>query len=260
MKVDPDDLAALLELATELSRAGDTRSLALLRILALVQYQPPKKGKSFLTTGGAAKLLGVSTQTVANWCDEGKLQSFRTPGGDRRIPAETLTNLFAESHGGWRPVCPGCAHVLKNGQCKAATMFVTRINDPEFPFLPGDEDNCRAAVLIRHFGGKTHVSDNRILHDGRFRETLLKQAKRPGFHCSPCELPGYGHDPRSRARQFGVKLPHCFAYNELEEGCSAMHSGKAKDVHRALKTCPAYGLLLFEGFAPSFDEYGKLWI
>jgi excisionase family DNA binding protein len=41
----------------------------------------------------AAKLLGVSTQTVKNYIYSGKLRSYRTPGGHHRIPHEDLTTL-----------------------------------------------------------------------------------------------------------------------------------------------------------------------
>lgn len=38
-----------------------------------------------LTSGEVAHLFGVSTVTVASWADDGKLPSFRTPGGQRRF-------------------------------------------------------------------------------------------------------------------------------------------------------------------------------
>jgi len=41
----------------------------------------------------AAKILGVSTQTVKNYIYSGKLRSFRTSGGHHRIPHEDLTTL-----------------------------------------------------------------------------------------------------------------------------------------------------------------------
>lgn len=268
MTIDPEDFSLLVELAADLSRSGDAAcSLALMRLLAAVQRPlEVKKGKPYLTTGEAAQLLGVSAQTVANWCESGKLQALRTPGGDRRIPADALGKALENNPrkgivGTWKPLCPGCHHALKTtGQCRAATMYVTRINDPDFPFSPGETDNCRASALVRAFGGKTRVFENQILHDGRYKAELEGESSLSSFLFSPCELPGYGHDPRSRARQFGIRFPHCFAYNETEEGCSAMHSGKAKDVQKALRTCPAYCFLRHDGFRPSFDEYGKLWI
>lgn len=37
------------------------------------------------TTGDLAKVCKVSLRTVIRWADEGKLTSFRTPGGHRRV-------------------------------------------------------------------------------------------------------------------------------------------------------------------------------
>ena len=38
-----------------------------------------------LTSGDVARYFGVSTVTVREWADSGKLASFRTPGGQRRF-------------------------------------------------------------------------------------------------------------------------------------------------------------------------------
>lgn len=38
-----------------------------------------------LTSGAVAKIFGVTPETVTNWADEGKLPSFRTPGGHYRF-------------------------------------------------------------------------------------------------------------------------------------------------------------------------------
>ncbi len=45
---------------------------------------------SKLSTLQAAKLLGVSDQSVANWVDSGQLKAGRTPGGHRRIEPDDL--------------------------------------------------------------------------------------------------------------------------------------------------------------------------
>lgn len=38
-----------------------------------------------LTTGDAARLIHVERDTIVRWCNTGKLASFTTPGGHRRI-------------------------------------------------------------------------------------------------------------------------------------------------------------------------------
>ena len=51
------------------------------------------------TSGEAAKICGVSSDTVARWFDVGQLGGYRLgPGGDRRIPFENLRR-FMLTHG-----------------------------------------------------------------------------------------------------------------------------------------------------------------
>ena len=46
------------------------------------------------TTVDVAKLCKVSLRTVIRWVDEGKLPSFRTPGGHRRVRENDLTEFM----------------------------------------------------------------------------------------------------------------------------------------------------------------------
>lgn len=48
-----------------------------------------------LTTGEAARFLGVSVGTVRRWSDDGHLSAYRTPGGQRRYSPDLLAR-FAE--------------------------------------------------------------------------------------------------------------------------------------------------------------------
>lgn len=48
------------------------------------------------TTVDVAKVCKVSLRTVIRWVDEGKLPSFRTPGGHRRVKEEDLTKFMGE--------------------------------------------------------------------------------------------------------------------------------------------------------------------
>lgn len=47
------------------------------------------------TTVDVAKLCKVSLRTVIRWVDEGKLPSFRTPGGHRRVREEDLKQFMS---------------------------------------------------------------------------------------------------------------------------------------------------------------------
>ena len=53
----------------------------------------------FFTTGQVARLCGISPRTVANYCDEGKIESLQSPAtGYRRIPMASLERFLSE-HG-----------------------------------------------------------------------------------------------------------------------------------------------------------------
>ena len=49
-----------------------------------------------LTASEAARHLGVSISTLRRWSDAGHVQSYRTPGGQRRFSVEQL-DAFLDS-------------------------------------------------------------------------------------------------------------------------------------------------------------------
>lgn len=57
--------------------------------------------KLWLTTGEAAKLLGVTRRTVLRWLGRGYLESIRHPGDHGRfaIPREAIDKFYAERNG-----------------------------------------------------------------------------------------------------------------------------------------------------------------
>lgn len=46
-----------------------------------------------MTTGQVAAIFGVTMTTVKRWADEGKLASFKTPGGHYRFRPEDVEAL-----------------------------------------------------------------------------------------------------------------------------------------------------------------------
>lgn len=50
--------------------------------------------KELLRPDEVAEYFSVSVQTVNRWCDEGKLEETRTPGGHRRILRESLKSDY----------------------------------------------------------------------------------------------------------------------------------------------------------------------
>jgi excisionase family DNA binding protein len=47
-----------------------------------------------LSTSQAAQALGVSLGTIRRWSDMGYLESYRTPGGQRRFSAEQIEQFL----------------------------------------------------------------------------------------------------------------------------------------------------------------------
>lgn len=48
------------------------------------------------STAYVARRLGLSIPTVQRWVDAGRLQAWKTPGGHRRIEADSADRLFAQ--------------------------------------------------------------------------------------------------------------------------------------------------------------------
>ncbi len=61
--------------------------------------QAGAQGDEYLTTAEAARLLGVSPQTVSRWADEGGIAYLVTPGGRRRIARSVVEQTRALMEG-----------------------------------------------------------------------------------------------------------------------------------------------------------------
>lgn len=70
--------------------------------------------KDILTTADAAELLGVSIRTAQMWVESGQLPSWKTPGGHRRIPRQSVLNLIEET--GQDPVVTSANAVILAGK------------------------------------------------------------------------------------------------------------------------------------------------
>lgn len=55
-------------------------------------------GPVYLSTHETARHLGVDMTTVISWCVQGKLASFKTPGGHRRIQINDLLTFLKTFH------------------------------------------------------------------------------------------------------------------------------------------------------------------
>jgi len=65
-----------------------------------------QKPKDQLRIGTAAEALGISTDTLRRWIDDGRVAAARTSGGQRTISQEEVNRLLAERRrsGGERPI------------------------------------------------------------------------------------------------------------------------------------------------------------
>ena len=65
--------------------------------------EPLNQSPLGLSTSQAAKALGVSLGTIRRWSDMGYLESYRTPGGQRRFSAEQIEHFLARLQRGASP-------------------------------------------------------------------------------------------------------------------------------------------------------------
>lgn len=90
MNLSPSDAATLRELEREIE--GSRPEAA--RVLARLIGEPPTSVE-YLTTSAAARLIGVTPQTVRNWIDRGWLRGRRArPWAHRRIAKADLDRLL----------------------------------------------------------------------------------------------------------------------------------------------------------------------
>jgi len=73
----------------------------------------PEPGPGDLRVGQAAEILGVSTDTLRRWDLEGRLATYRSSGGQRRIPLAEVRRVLAvrrsATPASGRPVVRGSA-------------------------------------------------------------------------------------------------------------------------------------------------------
>jgi excisionase family DNA binding protein len=52
--------------------------------------------QAFLRLGTVSRRVGVSRQTVRNWCLSGRIEFIVTPSGEHRIPEAELHRILGE--------------------------------------------------------------------------------------------------------------------------------------------------------------------
>jgi excisionase family DNA binding protein len=98
-----DEVVNLNKAGVSYTEIGYRLSISRERVRQIVTGNPnrPRKpdldSSRMLTTGEAAKLLGLHVNTVRQWCKMGKLKAYRiAPQGARRFRREDIENFYEE--------------------------------------------------------------------------------------------------------------------------------------------------------------------
>lgn len=100
-----------------------------------IQHAHPADDDPTLTTRDAALLLGISVSTAQKWIESGALESWKTPGGHRRMRRSAVLALLEER----TSLASEAAHPL--------TAELRAVRSPEFPVR--DDEAARLRALAR---------------------------------------------------------------------------------------------------------------
>lgn len=120
-----------------------------------------------LTTAQAARLLGVSDQTIANWIDHGQLPAGRTAGGHRRVEADDLVAF------------------LKKQKLRVPAELIQSVPT----ILVIDDDQGVATWLAQAISSNRHDCRVLIANDG-YSAGEIVTAERPGVVILDLYMPG----------------------------------------------------------------------
>lgn len=102
---------------------------------------PPAGMKEPFTAADVAALFSVDPKTVTRWANQGRMGSFRTPGGHRRFTWAEIRKLGVQVPAGRTARGSTRAAVLTLGDGMAAGLYFT-------PVAAGDGPPGSAAVIL----------------------------------------------------------------------------------------------------------------
>lgn len=88
----------------------------------------PQKESPPLTTHEISRYLHANFTTVISWCDQGKIKSYKTPGGHRRVRPEDFLDF------------------LERSGMPVPQEFAKRVQVPMKVLIVDDEENIRKVV------------------------------------------------------------------------------------------------------------------
>ncbi len=152
--------------------------------------------RRYYTTSQAADLLAVSSDTVLKWVRQGKISSYRTPGGHARIPREAVERLlpvqingqslpsaeppayhycweFYAPEGRTKPECHDCM-VFRS---RARRCYELREISEEFGYLTphchSECEDCEYYGIVRDEGTQVLI----VTRNSKLRDSLTEEAE-----------------------------------------------------------------------------------
>jgi excisionase family DNA binding protein len=133
----------------------------------MVDEREPGRSLAWLSLGRASKLLGVNEATLRRWADDGRVRSFRTPGGHRRFAAPELERLQQASAAPSQPsrslenlAVARIRRRLQQGKSRRAPWYST----------VGEEGRLRFRPLGRRLVSLVDECVNKRVRGGRLAE------------------------------------------------------------------------------------------
>ena len=112
----------------------------------------------------AAELLGVTTQTLRNWDNSGKIYTIRTPGNQRRIPENEIIRLVGPK-----------VDIEKKIEYKPKRSTVEKQESFEpTSFVLVNKDNL---ILMCRDSEVYDITNDEVLHEGLLPGCMLKETK-----------------------------------------------------------------------------------
>jgi excisionase family DNA binding protein len=159
-----------------------------------------------ITTAQAAKLLGVSPQTVQKWVDAGYLPAWKTVGGHRRLDAAAVEKMVASRQ------------ASTQGRSHAFSMMLVEDNPVAAAMLEGQLRELRPEAQLRCFedGFAALVDAGRALPD-----VLITDIDLPGLD-GLAMIRRLRENPATQAMRIVLVTTHTEAdiarFGELPEG------------------------------------------